>query len=243
MIVISQITNFQNCFLRWRSKCAGQKIRKKFYTSHMKWRLLQKLRSEVEMTEINPGSFWNLWHKVTLECKDQFLEKRSLIPGVPQSNTNSVAIKYKDSIQNQKLIQTSLFTVKFTNLQNVLSSSTACTITFKSRFLGIFPINFDQWYPVFILSALCSSCQCTSSVQAKYYISISKWAFIRDVGEVTFLASDDWVLTLSFPSAPVCTCCKAANLSLISMLHSQHSFQWSWHHSRLLSLAQIPLSP
>lgn len=95
--------NLHNCHLRWGSKCAGGKIRKnkffeKYNTSLMKWRLLQKLRSEVEMTEtLAPfGTFV----KSDLNEKNQFLKMRSLIPcyNAHQFDINSLAIKNKASV-------------------------------------------------------------------------------------------------------------------------------------------------
>lgn len=76
--------NFHNRFLRWGCKCAGRKIRKnkcfqKFNTSLTKWRSLQKLRSEVEMTQILVA-FGTFDIKSDLNKKSRFLKARSLIP-------------------------------------------------------------------------------------------------------------------------------------------------------------------
>lgn len=123
-------TNFHNCFLRQGSKCAGGKIRKnkcfqKFNSSLMKWRLQQKLRSEVEMTEINSSSLWNLWHKIRFEWKFSVSENKkfnSMFLGTLQFDTNYLAVKLEVNLN------LSPFSVKFKFLQNVWISSIASTI-------------------------------------------------------------------------------------------------------------------
>lgn len=76
----------------------------------MKWRLQQKLRSEVEMTEINSSFFWNLWYKIRFEWKYSVSESKefnSMFLGTLQFDTNYLAVKLEVNLN------LSLFGVKF----------------------------------------------------------------------------------------------------------------------------------
>ena len=133
--------------------------------------------------------------------------------------------------------------MKFTFLQKTCSSSIAYTITCQSRFLGMFCIN---WSKASSLHPLCSMQLmsihfCSTDQVLHFYIKVS--IYERCGWSDFFLASNGKDSIRTQPSAPVCTCCKAASLPLVSMLHSQHTSHGSRQHSRLPSLAQIPLSP